>query len=1456
MMNKKTIARILTLALSTGIIFNGVYVDPVLAKNQSNEIEEGAFWANNPEKFHDNREEAHATLMPFNTVEEALNNPNYSDYENSSNYMTLNGEWKFNIVDTYDKDIKDFYKSDFDDSSWDTIPVPSSWQLHGYDQPRYNDTAYPWEYQENLPEPPNVPTDYNPIGYYKKTFTMPEGWDGREVFISFQGVESAYYLYVNGEYVGYSEDSFTGHDFNIGEYLKDGENEISVKVHRWSDGSWLESQDMIKLSGIFRDVFLYSTPKVHMRDYTLVTDLDESYINSDLNVDVNVSNYGIEAEGEYKLKGYLYDDNNNLVDETLKEFSLKEMGEETVVSLNSTIENPKKWSAESPNLYTYVIALEDSNGEVIETISNRVGFRKVEVKNNQVCVNGKPISFKGVNRHEFLPESARTLTTESMIEDIKLMKQHNINSVRSSHYPNDPRWYDLCDEYGLYVMDEANLETHGRLDEIPQSKPEWTDAVIDRQKSMLERSKNETSIIMWSLGNESSGGENFKIAAKWIKENDPTRLLHYEPDRTLGDVYSRMYRSIEEMESYAKDPNNTKPYIQCEYAHGMGNSIGNLQKYWDVFDKYDNMQGGYIWDWVDQSILMKDEETGEEYFSYGGDWGDHEFTDGNFCANGLVSADRTVQPELQEVKKVYQEIEIKDVDVLNGKVNIINEQLFTNIDKYKGNWELRADDKVIQSGDLNVSVNPLESKEITIPFEKPEPEKGVEYWLNISFELKEDESWAKKGHVVAKQQFKLPFNNEAEKGIDLSNMPSILVENDQDEIEIKGKGFKISFDKENGALDSYEIEADGNEVELIEEPMKPNYWRAPNDNDKGFGAEEEFGTWRYAGENAKVENIDVVEIGESAVKISVDFKVPTEFNSKLNIEYLVYGNGEVVVNNTLNVPKELSSIPEIGMMLQLPKDFENVTWYGRGPEENYIDRQTGYDVGVYSKKVDDFFFPYMEPSETGNRTDTRWVTLTDASGVGLMASGIPTIEFNALHYTPEELSSGKRHPHELEKEENIVLRLNHRQMGVGGDNSWGAKPHDEFMNESGKTYNYSFKLKGVDKTSSPMEVSRTNLKEELVGDIKVDGVSLEGFNENLTEYSVEYKQGTLENPPVIEVETLSENVEVNVINPETLPGKGVVQVKYNDEELNKIYGKEYIINFEKTNVDYLSDIEWESAISGMYEPKRDKSVADNPLRLKVDYKIMTFDKGVGVNSNSEIVVDLEGKGYEKFETFVGMDRGVLGYGSSIVARIEVDGKEVFNSDRIYSTWNGHKVDVNLKGAKKLALYIDDYEGDIKYDHGTWGDAKFLKKEANPKADLKAIEVNGEKIKGFSPSKYEYDVKISGNDLEKLDIAVEGFNKGVKTIVKKPESVPGVAYVYAIAEGSTMNTYKINLMEEDDDTCKPDPEEPDTENPDTEEPDTDKPGTLPNTGQNVANFAFMGLISSLAGAGLLRKRNKK
>lgn len=1202
---------------------------------------ENPFWTNNPEIFQDNREKAHVTKMSFDTVEEALKNPNYRDYKNSKNFKSLNGDWKFNIVNHPNEDLKDFYKTTYDTSKWKKIPVPSSWQLHGYDQIRYNDTAYPWEYQKTGINHPDTPKDYNPIGYYKREFTVDKNWNGKEIFASFQGVESAYYLYINGEYVGYSEDTFVGHDFDITKYLKPGKNEIAVKVHRWSDGSWLESQDMIKLSGIFRDVFLYTTPKVYMRDYTVVTELDDEYKDSNLNVKVEIDSKKGFVPGKYTVIARLFDDSNKELTSMEKSIEINSKNSNEIISFKEAISNPKKWSSEHPNLYTIVLELKNEKGETTETLSNKVGFRKVEIKDNKIMVNGKKLMLRGVNRHEFVDTTARTVSEETMIQDILLMKQNNINTVRSSHYPNDPKWYDLCDEYGLYVMDEANLETHGRLDEIPQDRVEWTPAVIDRQEGMLERSKNETSIIMWSLGNESSTGKNFEIAAKWLKEKDPTRLTHYEPQRDVTDTYSRMYRSIEEMKSYVSDPDNKKPYLQCEFAHGMGNSIGNLQDYWDVMESNEVFHGGYIWDWVDQAITTVDPKTGEKFFAYGGDWGDIDFTDKNFSANGLVFADRTVQPELVEVKKVFQNIEGKDIDAKNGIINLKNKFMFTNLDKYLGTWELKENGTVIQTGMFKINIAPEKDKDVKLPVKEFVMKDNKEYWLNIDFKLKEDKSWAKKGHIVAHNQF--PIKNEKTNisTLSLDKLNDVtLIENNTD-ITVNGKDFNVSINKTSGGIDSFIFEG----KELLETPMVANFWRAPNDNDRGNGATKRLNTWKEASSNAKVIDYKVTKLNNKGIKIQMELDVPTTETSKLYTTYVITGNGEVNISNTLYSPKSLPEIPEFSMMAQLPKKYDNVTWYGKGPDENYVDRQTGYNVGVYNKNVEEFFIPYINPSETGNRSGVRWVTLTNKNGFGLFASANENpIEFNALHYTPNELSSGKRHPFELNKENNVVLRLIGKQMGVGGDNSWGAKPHDQYQLKSGEVQTYSLKLKGINKKENPMNLSENNLPKEVILD------SQEYINNN-----------------------------------------------------HKKLGYEKV----KKNFVYLSDMKFEKATSGMYKVSRDITVSGNIPSLRLETgEILKYEKALSVNSNSEVVINISGKGFKRFKSHIGMDRDILGYRSFAEFKVLLDGKVAFESGPIKSYGRAKIVDLDVTGVKKVTLLVLDHDGSIKYDHGTWGDARF------------------------------------------------------------------------------------------------------------------------------------------------------
>lgn len=719
-------------------------------------------WNNNPEIYELNRMEAHATLMPYSSFEEAIKGKK----ELSSYYKTLNGQWKFSFAENPEKRIKNFYKMDFDCSQWKEMTVPAHWQLQGYDYPQYTNIRYPWEVKEPL-KAPFAPTEYNPVGSYVTSFTIPKEWTDQPVYISFQGVESAFYVWLNGEFVGYSEDSFTPAEFDLTPYLVEGENKLAVEVYRWSDASWLEDQDFWRLSGIFREVYLYSTPEIHIYDFKAEANLEDNYHNGLLKVKAKITNYFKKEAGLVCFEAMLYDTHNREVFpealRTLVDLASKEEGS---VELNTVIENPLKWSAEQPNLYTLVISLKNVEGNLIEAESCRVGFRRFEISEGLMKINGERIVFKGTNRHEFSCDKGRAVSYEDMIKDILLMKRFNINAVRTSHYPNNPMWYDLCDEYGLYVIDETNLETHGTWDygqekeeekNIPGSKREWTGAVLDRAKSMVHRDKNHPSIIIWSLGNESWGGENFVKMRDCIKSLDETRLIHYEGvfhSREwdfVSDMESQMYTKPEAVEAYAQNKPK-KPFILCEYSHAMGNSCGNLYKYAELFDKYPILQGGFIWDWIDQAIKTKTPE-GASYLAYGGDFGENP-NDGNFCGNGLIFADRTISPKLYEVKKCYQNVKFEAVDLLQGKVRITNKFLFINLKEYEVVWTVLSNGKEVYeaSGCFEITTNCSE----IVTLEYPLPEYGEDFILTVSLRLKEIAAWAEKGHEIAFEQFKLP----------------------------------------------------------------------------------------------------------------------------------------------------------------------------------------------------------------------------------------------------------------------------------------------------------------------------------------------------------------------------------------------------------------------------------------------------------------------------------------------------------------------------------------------------------------------------------------------------------------------------------------------------------------------------------------------------------------------------
>ncbi|WP_368975568.1 glycoside hydrolase family 2 TIM barrel-domain containing protein [Caldifermentibacillus hisashii] len=1020
-------------------------------------------WNNNPDIFQLNRLAAHATSISYQSMQKALEGKR----SESTYYYSLNGSWKFAFYETPEMRNREFFKEDFKSSGWDEIKVPGHWQLQGYDYPQYTNVRYPWEDTENI-KPPFAPTKYNPVGQYITMFKVPKEWEGQPVYISFQGVESAFYIWVNGDLVGYSEDTFTPAEFDITPYLRDGENKLAVEVYRWCDASWLEDQDFWRLSGIFRDVYLYTTPIVHIQDFFVQTDLDQNYEDADLKITAKMSNYEGEYKGRVTFEAQLFDSNQRAVLKNPLIYEI-EMSNLTIenITVHAFVENPLKWSAEFPNLYTLVMNVKDSDGNVIEYQSCKVGFRKFELKDGVMHINGKRIIFKGVNRHEFSADKGRAIDYEDMLHDIKLMKLYNINAVRTSHYPNHPLFYDLCDEYGLYVIDETNLETHGtwRYDQqeeeetIPGSKQEWTENVLDRCNSMFQRDKNHPSVVIWSLGNESFGGDNFVKMHDFLRENDPTRIVHYEgifhyrKSERASDIESTMYIPPHVVEQYAieaeKANKPVKPYILCEYSHSMGNSTGNLFKYTDLFDKYPVLQGGFIWDWKDQALRTTTSD-GIEYLAYGGDFGESPH-DGNFCGNGVIFADGTVSPKIFEVKKCYQNVDFSAVNLNQGVIRLKNKFLFTNLNEFTFKWTITENGVEVKSGTSEVNVAPGHTEDISLGISTRDFESYCgELVLTVSLHLKETKLWAEEGHEIAFEQFIIREPEMVKENYDI--VGEVFVTNLEQELHVNGKQFIVVFDKTSGFLTSYIY----NDKQLLQTPIRPNFWRAMTDNDRGSKLDVRSAVWKNAGKNSSLKDFHFEE-KEGHVVVSVKHTIPTEEESICSIRYQVDSIGEVTVHYELIPNPNLPEIPEIGMMFTMPVSFENVEWYGKGPYENYIDREKGAKIGKYCGKVSEQYTPYLKPQECGNKIGVRWAKIYGEDGTGLKITGMPTIEFNALPYLPEELEQAS-HMYKLPESDKTVVRVNFKQMGVGGDDSWGQKTHPEFTLYADQTYKYSYIL--------------------------------------------------------------------------------------------------------------------------------------------------------------------------------------------------------------------------------------------------------------------------------------------------------------------------------------------------------------------------------------------------------------
>ncbi|AIQ18237.1 beta-galactosidase [Paenibacillus sp. FSL H7-0357] len=1018
-------------------------------------------WNNNPEIFQLNRMEAHASMMSFPTAEQALQ----GNKQSSSRYQSLNGTWKFAFAETPEKRSKDFYKSDYDNSNWADIPVPSHWQFQGYDYPQYTNVRYPWAESEPDLKPPFAPTLYNPVGSYVRTFDVPQAWDGQPVFLSFQGVESAFYVWVNGELVGYGEDTFTPSDFDITAYLQAGENKLAVEVYRWCDASWLEDQDFWRLSGIFRDVYLYTAPPVRVADFWARTDLDNEFVHAELNVDIKVEDYFSRKAGDYSLQMQLYDNNGQGVwaAPVAAAVSFQE-GDLQQLKLSAPVAQPHKWSAEKPYLYTLVISLVDGQEAVQEAVSTKVGFRSFEIRDGLMKINGKRIVLKGTNRHEFSCDTGRALSVEDMIRDIHLMKSHNINAVRTSHYPNQSVWYELCDEYGLYVIDETNLETHGswqygqqELHEgnVPASKPEWRANVIDRCNSMMQRDKNHPSVIIWSLGNESFGGDNFIAMHDYLRAADPTRPVHYEgifhyrPSEAASDIESTMYIKPAGVEQYATN-NPQKPYILCEYSHAMGNSCGGLHLYTDMFDKYDVFQGAFIWDWVDQAIRTTTPE-GIEYLAYGGDFGESPH-DGNFSGNGLLFADRTVTPKLLEVKKCYQNIKVTAQDLQKGLYQIRNNFLFTNIEEYDLHWKLELEGVTSQEGSLRIAAAPGETVDCVIPYELSSIANDKEAVLTLSFIQPAAAAWADANHEIAWEQFILVPRVAG--NLPVSAGDPLHITEQEEALIIAGADFSLSFNSATGDLFSYQVLG----KERLIEPARPNFWRAVTDNDLGNHLQERSAVWRKASYERSLVQF-TTRTQENLCFVSATYLLPTNPVSTLLVTYEIRPDGSVEILQELNPgSSSLPEIPEFGMLFVLDGSLDTVSWYGRGPHENYWDRQTGARLGRFSGKVSEQFTPYLKPQECGNKTDVRYASVTEGSdGSGIHIENTTSLEINVLPWKPEELEASD-HIYKLPASDKTVLRVNYKQMGVGGDDSWGAPTHEQFTLPANRPYSFRFTL--------------------------------------------------------------------------------------------------------------------------------------------------------------------------------------------------------------------------------------------------------------------------------------------------------------------------------------------------------------------------------------------------------------
>lgn len=955
----------------------------------------------NPNIFNINKEKAHPHFMSFNNRNDALEN----DFGRSAYYKLLNDQWKFHWVERPKDRPKDFYSLNFNDTDWDEIAVPANWELHGYGIPIYTNVRYPFP-----ANPPKIPHEYNPVGSYRYWFEIPDNWKKRDVILHFGAVKSAMYLWINGQKVGYSQGSKLPAEFDITDYVVTGKNLIALEVYRWSDGSYLEDQDFWRLSGIERDVFVYSTPKVRITDFFARASLVDKYHNGHLDLDVSIKNNQKKKASDFILEAQLVDDKGKdvLPGPLTEEFSV-DRNEEITISFSHHLLKPRHWTAETPNLYSLLLTLKDSKGRILEVASHKIGFRNIEIINQQLLINGEPVLLKGVNRHEHDPLTGHVISKESMLQDILLMKQHNINTVRTCHYPDDPYWYQLCDEYGLYVIDEANIESHGMGYSMERSlgnNPDWKEAHLERMERMIQRDKNHPSIIMWSMGNEAGPGQNFAATAELSKKLDSSRPVHYERFNEVCDVVSVI--------------------------------------------------GGCIWDWVDQGILQED-ENGISYYAYGGDFGDQP-NDGSFCLNGLVFPDRSIPPKLLEVKRVYQYIGFEAVDLMAGKVKITNKFDFTNLRNFNLEYSVSKNGKVFYSVEHSPSFSLAPGESAILQFKLPNIpiQSSDEYHLNMQFRIKQDELWASGGHEIAAVQFLFPVTAKDQPVLDLKSIPELSYQKDDKSILIKGGDFNIRFSQKSGFLESWQSmgsELLGHSDNLLASPVL-NLMRAPTNNDKEINNSiRNFGLDSL---KPSLLRISSKMIGNNTVQVITQIRWSGKTGTYADhiCTYTILGNGALHLAHQI-LPAGMNSVlPRVGIQMVLNSEFEHLSWYGRGPHENYENRLASADLGVYTSTVTDQYVPYIDPQETGNREETRWIGLSRSDGRGVLFVPDRPMAFSALHLSANDLAVA-RHTNELIHRPEIVINMDYRNAGLG-NGSCGPGPLEQFkINPRGISFGYS-----------------------------------------------------------------------------------------------------------------------------------------------------------------------------------------------------------------------------------------------------------------------------------------------------------------------------------------------------------------------------------------------------------------